>query len=60
MRRDLFVLGTAAVAVVCCLGFSVLLAAGGTAVLGLTGVALPTAALIGIGGWAAWYLVRLR
>ena len=58
MRGDLFVLGTAAAAVVCCLGVSLLVAAGGTAWLGLAGVALPAAALIGLGGWIAWYLLR--
>ena len=60
MRSDLFVLGTAAVAVVCCLGVSLLAAAGGTALLGLAGGTLPAAALIGIAGWTAWYLVRHR
>lgn len=58
MRNDLFVLGAAAVAIVCCLGVSLLAAAGGTALLGLAGVAVPAAALIGIGGWTVWYLVR--
>ncbi len=58
MRDSLFVLGTAAVAVVCCFGVSLLAAAGGTAVLRLVGVALPVAALLGTGGWAAWYLFR--
>ena len=58
MRDSLFVLGTAAAAVLCCFGISLLAAAGGTAVLGLAGLALPAAALIGIGGWTAWYLVR--
>ena len=60
MRDDLFVLGTVAAAVVCCLGVSLLVAAGGTAWLGLAGLALPAAALIGLGGWAAWYRVRHR
>jgi hypothetical protein len=60
MRDSPFVLGTAAVAVVCCFGISVLAAAGGTAVLGLAGLALPAAALLGIGGWTAWYLIRRR
>ena len=59
MRGDLFVLGTAA-AVVCCLGFSLLVAAGATTVLGLAGVAVPAAALIAIDGWTAWYLLRQR
>ena len=58
MRDDLFVLGTAAAAVVCCVGVSLVVAAGGTALLGLAGVAVPAAALFGIGGWTAWYLVR--
>ena len=58
MKGDLFVLGTAAAAVACCLGFSLFVAAGGTALLGLAGVAVPAAALIGIGGWTAWYLLR--
>ncbi len=49
MRDSLFVLGTAAVAVVCCFGISLLAAAGGTAVLGFAGIALPVAALLGIG-----------
>lgn len=60
MRDSGFVLGTAAIAAVCCLGASLLAAAGGTAVLGLAGVALPAAAVLGIGGWTAWYLVRHR
>ena len=57
---DLFVLGTAVAAAVCCLGVSLLVAAGGTAVLGLAGVALPVAVLLGIGGWTAWYVRRNR
>ncbi|MEO6350954.1 MAG: hypothetical protein ABIP53_09920 [Candidatus Limnocylindrales bacterium] len=60
MRDGLFVLGTAVAAVVCCFGVSLLVAAGGASVLGLAGVALPVAALIGIGGWAAWHRVRGR
>ena len=55
-----FVLGAAVAVIACCLGVSLLAAAGGTALLGLAGVALPAAALIGIGGWAAWYLLRRR
>ncbi|MDA8203320.1 MAG: hypothetical protein M0Z49_11285 [Chloroflexi bacterium] len=58
MKDSRFLLGTAAIAVVCCFGISLLAAAGGTAVLGIAGLALPAAALIGIGGWTAWYLVR--
>lgn len=58
MRDSLFVLGTAVVAVACCFGVSLLAAAGTTTFLGATGVALPIAALIGIGGWMAWYLMR--
>ena len=58
MRGDLYMLGTAAAAVVCCLGLSLLVAVGGTALLGFAGVAVPAAALIGIGGWTAWYLGR--
>lgn len=58
MRDSLFVLGTVALAAVCCFGISLLAAAGGTAVLGIAGLALPAAALVGIGGWTAWYLVR--
>jgi hypothetical protein len=58
MRDSLFVLGTAAVAVVCCFGISLLAAAGGTAVLGFAGIALPVAALLGVGGWTTWYLLR--
>ncbi|NJD29943.1 MAG: hypothetical protein FIA92_16825 [Chloroflexi bacterium] len=54
MKDDLFVFGAAAVGVVCCLGLSLLAAAGSTAALGLAGVALPAAALLGIGGWTAW------
>ncbi len=57
---DPFVFGAAAVAVLCCFGVSLLVAAGGTAVLGLAGVALPAATLIGIGGWTAWYVLRKR
>ena len=60
MRGDLFVLGTAAAAVVCCLGLSLLVAAGGTALLGLAGVAVPAATLIGLGEWAAWHRVPHR
>lgn len=57
-RDDLFVAGAAAVAVVCCLGVSLLAAAGGTARLGLAEVAVPVAALIGVVGWTGWYLGR--
>ena len=60
MTSGLFVLGTAAAAVVCCFGVSLLVAAGATTVFGLAEVALPAAALIGIGGWTAWYLLRHR
>ena len=56
MRSDLLVLGAAAAAMVCCLGVLIVVAAGGSAILGLAGVALPAAAVIGIGGWTAWYL----
>jgi hypothetical protein len=47
MRDSPFLLGTAAVAIVCCAGISLLAAAGGTGVLGLAGIALPAAALLG-------------
>jgi hypothetical protein len=57
---DPFVFGAAAVAVVCCFGASLLVAAGGTAALGFAGVALPVAVLLGIGGWTAWYVRRNR
>ena len=60
MRDNVLVLGTALIAIACCLGISLLAAAGGTAVLGLAGVALPAAALIGVGSWIAWYLARRR
>lgn len=59
MRGDFFVVGTAAVAVVCCLGVSLLAAAGATTLLGIAGLGVP-AALIGVGGWIAWYLARRR
>lgn len=59
-RPGLFVLGTAVVAIACCLGVSFLAAIGGAGLLGLAGVALPAAALIGIGGWAASKLLRGR
>ncbi len=58
MKDGPFVLGTAAVAIVCCFGVSLLAAAGTTTILGVIGVALPNAVLIGIGGWMAWYLLR--
>jgi len=58
MRDSLFVLGAAAIAVVCCVGVSLLVAAGGVALLGVVGVALPIAVLLGVGGWTAWYLRR--
>ena len=60
LRGDLLALGTAAIAVICCLGVSVVVAAGSTAVLGLAGPLLPAVALIGVVGWTAWYLVRHR
>lgn len=60
MKDSLLVLGTAAVAVACCVGVSVLAAAGGTAVLGLAGLAVPAAALLGVGGWIVWSLIRHR
>ena len=50
MSDSRFLLGTAAIAVVGCFAVSLLAAAGGSALLGLAGVALPAAALIGIGG----------
>lgn len=56
----LVVLGTVALAVACCLGVSLLAAVGGAGLLALAGVALPTAALIAIGAWAAWHLTRSR
>ncbi len=56
---DPFVLSAAAAALVCCFGVSLLVVAGGTAALGLAGVALPAAALIGIGVWA-WSLTHRR
>lgn len=58
MKDGLFLLGTAAVAIVCCFGVSLLAAAGTTTLLGVVGGALPSAVLIGIGGWMAWYLMR--
>jgi hypothetical protein len=60
MRGGLLVLGTAAAAVACCVGISLVTAAGGTALLALAGTAVPVAALIGIGGWITWRLVRSR
>ncbi|MBI3750020.1 MAG: hypothetical protein HY262_14425 [Chloroflexi bacterium] len=56
----LVVLGTAALAVACCLGVSLLAAVGGAGLLALAGVALPTAALIAIGAWTAWHVTRSR
>lgn len=58
MKDSRFVLGTAALAIACCFGVSLLAAAGTTTILGVVGVALPIAVLIGIGGWMAWYLLR--
>lgn len=56
----LVVLGTAALAVVCCLGVSLLVAVGGAGLLAIAGVALPTAALIAFGAWTAWHPTRSR
>lgn len=58
--NGLLVLSTAVVAVICCFGVSLFAAAGGTALLGLAGVALPAAALIGIGAWTVWHVIRER
>lgn len=58
MRDSLLVLGTAAVAVACCLGLSLAAAAGAATLLGLVGVALPVAALAAIGGWLIWHRWR--
>ncbi len=58
MKDSRFVLGTAALAIACCFGVSLLAAAGTTTILGVVGVALPIAVLIGIGGWMAWSLLR--
>lgn len=58
MKDGLFVLGTAAAAIACCFGVSLLAAAGTTTLLGVVGVALPIAVLIGVGGWMVWYLMR--
>ena len=55
-----FVFAAAAVAVVCCFGVSLVAAASGTALLSLAGLALPAAALLGIVGWIAWYVIRHR
>lgn len=60
MGVGLFMLGTAVAAVACCFGVSLLVAVGGAGLLGLAGVALPAAAVIGMGGWAAWQLARGR
>ena len=58
MKDRWFVLGTAALAIACCFGVSLLAAAGMTTLLGAVGVALPIAVLFGISGWMAWYLLR--
>ncbi len=58
MKDRWLVLGTAALASACCFGVSLLAAAGTTTMLGVVGVAVPIAVLIGIGGWMAWYLLR--
>lgn len=60
MSHDLLALGTALAAVICCFGVALLVAAGGTAALGIAGVALPAAMLIGVGGWTAWHLGHRR
>ncbi|MFN8629259.1 MAG: hypothetical protein U0838_02770 [Chloroflexota bacterium] len=58
--NGLFALGAAIVAVACCFGVSLLAAAGGAGLLAIAGAALPVAALIAIGGWAAWHLAHSR
>ncbi len=51
-------LAMAAVPLVCCLGLSLLAAAGTTALLGFIGVALPVALLIGAAISGAWAVRR--
>ena len=58
MRVDSSVVGAAAVAVVCCLGVSLLVAVGATTLLGLAGLAIPAAVRLGIAAWVAWYVLR--
>lgn len=58
MKDGLLVLGAAALAIACCFGVALLAAAGTTTILGVVGVALPIAVLIGIGSWMAWHLMR--
>ncbi len=58
MKDSRFLLGTAALAIACCFGVSLLAAASTTTILGVVGVALPIAVLIGVGGWMAWSLIR--
>ena len=60
MSDEVLVLGTAAVALVCCFVVSLLAATGATALLGLAGLALPAAMLIGVAGWIGWYVARRR
>ncbi len=55
MKDDVFLIGAAAVAATCCIGLSLAAAAGTLTVLALVGVALPSAVLIALGGWAIWY-----
>lgn len=58
MKTALATLATAAAIVVCCFGLSLLAAAGTTALLGVIGVALPLAVLLGAGVWGAWAVGR--
>ena len=58
MKDGRFALGAALLATACCFGVSLVAAAGTATILGVVGVVLPIAALFGIGGWLAWYLLR--
>jgi len=54
MKHDLLLTGAAAVAATSCIGLSLAAAAGTMTLFALVGVALPSAALIAMGGWAIW------
>lgn len=58
MKDDLLLIGGTAVAATCCLGLSLAVAAGTITFLALVGVALPSAVLIVVGGWAIWYRAK--
>lgn len=58
MKTTAGALAPIAAALLCCFGVSFLAAAGATTLLGLVGVALPAAILVGAALWGAWLVAK--